>query len=93
MLRITVETNEIIQALKSYKLYDHHSESLCFNFDLSFFADEVDSHHTGDNEDNKLIRVDWTGKEQSSGNFDTSGRITAFLEFEKSLSHHMPQLK
>ena len=46
-----------------------------------------------DNSDNKLIRVDWQGMEQASGMFDTSGRVTAFLEFQKSLHAHIPALK
>lgn len=40
-----------------------------------------------------MIRIDWHGKEQASNKFDTSSRINAFIEFEKSLSHHIPLLK
>ena len=93
MLRIAVEAHEVIDVMQHHNLYDAHSESLCFGFDLSIFADEIDHHHSRDNEDNKLIRVDWHGKEQSSGKYDTSSRVTAYLEFEKSLAHHIPALK
>lgn len=46
-----------------------------------------------DDENNKLIRVDWQGKEQAAGSYDTSGRISAFCEFEKSLAQHIPHIK
>ena len=43
--------------------------------------------------DNKLIRVDWQGTEQSHMAFDTSHRVTAFLQYEKSLGRDIPNLK
>ena len=93
MLRIKVDTHEIVKALTANELYDPHTENLCFNFDLSFFADEVNPDHVTDEDENKLIRVDWQGREQSAGKFDTNGRLNAFLEFEKSIANHIPALK
>ena len=84
---------DIIDTMKNYGLYNPGHEDLCFNFELSFFADEISQNHLQDDEDNKIIRVDWQGKEQSHGMFDSSGRISAFIECEKSLAHHIPALK
>jgi hypothetical protein len=61
MLRIKVNAKEIIDALLKYKLHTPHLDSLCFNFDLQLFVDEIDPIHKQDNEDNKLMRVDWHG--------------------------------
>jgi hypothetical protein len=46
-----------------------------------------------DESSNELIRVDWHGKEQGANYFDPSKRVYAFLEFEKSMSRHMPRIK
>ena len=90
MLRIKVNTIQIVKELQKYNLYDPR-EGLCFNFDFSLFVDDVDIEgdvaHLTDNKNNKLIRADWHGKEQAANAFDTSGRINVFLTFEKSLSH------
>ena len=93
LLRIKVNVMDVISTLEHLNLYDPRHEDLCFNFDLSLFADEVSESHLSDNEDNKLIRIDWLGLEQSTKRKDTSGRITAFLEFEKSMARHVPLLK
>ena len=60
---------------------------------MSLFIDEVGTNHLEDEEANKLIRIDWKGLEQSYDRYDTSKRLTALLQFEKSLSHHLPKLK
>ena len=83
----------ILDVLKAYDLYNPAHEDVCFNFDLSLFADEVGQNHLSDDENNKLIRIDWQGKEQSHNKFDTNGRINAYLEFEKSMAKHFPKLK
>ena len=41
MLRVHVHTLPVVHALQEYQLYDPNSESLCFNFDLSIFAEEA----------------------------------------------------
>lgn len=92
-LHLKVNVRNVIDALTKHHVYDPRHEEICFNFDLSLFIDEVDAKHMSDNNDNKLMRVDWQGLEQASGMFDTSGRISAFLEFEKSLHSHIPALK
>ena len=93
MLRLKVSPKAILDAISHNQLYNPNFESICFNFHMSVFIDEVDVHHMQDGTGNKLIRVDWRGKEQSFGHFDPSGRITAFLEYEKSMADHMPALK
>lgn len=92
-LKIKVNVMDLLKTLESFQLFNSQREDVCFNFDISIFADEVNQSHLSDDEDNKLIRVDWQGKEQSHEKFDVSGRISAFVEFEKSLSRHMPTLK
>jgi len=62
-LRIRVNVMDIMRTLKDFALFNPDHEDICFNFDLSFFADEVGVGHLTDDEDNKMIRVDWHGKE------------------------------
>lgn len=65
MLRIKVNPMHIMDTLAQYGLFDAHHDSLCFNFELSTFFDEIggEGHHGGS--DNALVRVDWQGVEQS----------------------------
>jgi hypothetical protein len=61
MLKIKVITRDVIDVLADYGLYNPRLESLCFNFDISLFVDEIEQSHINDKEANKLMRVDWQG--------------------------------
>ena len=93
ILRIRVSVQRILDTLTHFGLFEPAQDDLCFNFNLSLFIDEVGQEHLHDDSHNKLIRVDWHGKEISHGELDVTQRITAFLEFEKSISRHLPELK
>jgi len=83
----------VLDLLQLNQLYEPSRDTLCFNFFLSLFIDEISTRHLQDEQSNQMVRVDWQGREQALGEFDTNQRITAFIEFEKSISKHMPQMK
>jgi hypothetical protein len=91
ILRITIDRNQVTSALEQFKAYNPDKDDICYSFDLAIYAHEVGDDHTQDKLNNQLIRVDWKGKEQSKDRFDATGRLTAFVEFEKSLSQELRQ--
>jgi hypothetical protein len=66
---------------------------ICFSFELSLFAHEEGADGGHSNKKNSLIRVDWVGREQTNGKYDVNDRLIAYMEFEKSLNHHLPKIK
>ena len=83
----------VLQILEHNNVINIKKDNYCFNFHLSLFIDEIGQSHLFDESSNELIRVDWQGKEQGTNTFDPSKRVFAFLEFEKSMSHHLPHIK
>jgi hypothetical protein len=92
MLRIKVrpDSQKVVEGLAKYGGVEPEHDSLCFNFDLSFYAHEELEATVNDANMNKLIRVDWVGAQESSGKFDVTKAVTAILEYEKSLAQHAP---
>jgi hypothetical protein len=88
MLRIKMKPwgLKLVSKLRNGGFVDVVTDSLCFNFDFSFYAHEEQEATINDANANKLIRVDWVGPKESSKKFDPSAAITAYLEFEKSMS-------
>ena len=88
MLRVKVKQDSliIVQMLQDYNMLENYHETLCFNFDFSFYAHEELESTINDTNMNKLIRTDWVGTHESSGKFDTTKGITAVMEYEKSLA-------
>ena len=95
ILRIMVRGDDVRKSLTYAKLYDPMVDDFCHALGLSIYMRETgkDSSSSGSPGPNHLIRVDWNGKEQSHDKYDVNGRINAFVEYEKSLSGMMPQLK
>ena len=57
------------------------------------FAHEEGAVGSAGYKKNALVRVDWVGKEQTANKFDVNDRLIAYMEFEKSLNHHLPKIK
>lgn len=63
MLRLRLNALPVLKTMQSMGAVDLKHDTYCFNFHLSLFIDEVGTGHMEDEENNKLIRVDWKGLE------------------------------